>query len=122
MIRYYQNTPVTQEKKPSEPSKPLNPDTDISSPVVLDVFRQIEKVLIKEGQQLSKEVNNIGSTHIDMKDGSKVDIIIDLRSGNASISLGKTSEKLDYAMKMSEETFINLFVNKASPTTAYLYG
>mgnify|MGYP006085697797 CR=1 FL=1 len=109
-------------RAPSAPSKPLNPDTDISSPVVLDVFRQIEKVLKNEGQSLSREVNNIGSTHIDMKDGSKVDILIDLRSGKAKISLGKTSEKLDYAMKMSEKTFISLFVDKASPTTAYLYG
>ena len=62
-------------------SGPTDPETAISSPVILETFRKIEKVLETYGEELQQEVNNLGEVLITMKDGTKVNIVIDLRQG-----------------------------------------
>ena len=58
-----------------------------------------------------------------MKDGSKVDITIDLRIGKGNIYIGRPAhEKVDFVMKMKEDTFIKLFVHKMNPVKAFVLG
>ena len=57
-----------------------------------------------------------------MKDGTNVNFVIDLRQGQGKIYIGETLERADYAMKMKEDTFINLFVHKKSPVRAFILG
>ena len=72
----------------ADPAVPIDPASVITNPLILDVYRKMERASRDHGPLLFKELGYIGTTEITMRDGRIIPITIDLRQGTGKTFIG----------------------------------
>ena len=107
---------------PTGPAKSAGSPAGISNPEVLKIYNRMEKTVKQHGPLLSKELGYVAFAELLTKDGSIVELTIDMRKSTGKVSLGKPPVTPDFIMKMKDDVFVKLIQAKINPTTAFMYG
>lgn len=86
------------------------------------VFKEIEKRLQEEGEQLVKKIGGVFAFKVkDGPDGKEATWVVDVKSGKGSVT-NDTGKKADCTLAMSDEDLRDLMTGKLNAQTAFFKG
>ena len=88
--------------------KTQNPASVFTDPLILDVYLNMVRVVKDNGPFLNKKVGYLGTTVVTFEDGRAIPITIDLRKPTGEVFIGKSDDKADFTLTVSDDTFIKL--------------
>ncbi|XP_061903101.1 sterol carrier protein 2 [Entelurus aequoreus] len=86
------------------------------------VFREIEKRLQEEGEQLVKKIGGVFAFQVkDGPGGKEATWFVDVKNGSGSVA-NQPGTKADCTLSMSDEDLLELMTGKLNPQTAFFTG
>uniref|UniRef100_A0A8C9X163 Sterol carrier protein 2 n=1 Tax=Sander lucioperca TaxID=283035 RepID=A0A8C9X163_SANLU len=98
---------------------PTSSFNDLDGFKAYPVFKEIEKRLQEEGEQLVKKIGGVFAFKVkDGPDGKEATWVVDVKNGKGSV----TSKKADCTLSLSDGDILDLMTGKLNPQTAFFKG
>ncbi|XP_041659880.1 sterol carrier protein 2 [Cheilinus undulatus] len=111
-----------QEAKSYVAAVPTSSGSTLEGFKAYPVFKEIEKHLQQEGEQLVKKVGGVFAFKVkDGPEGKEATWIVDVKNGKGSVS-NDPDKKADVTLSMSDVDLLDLMTGKLNPQTAFFKG